>query len=76
MAGSTSSSPSAGPSAAAGSSSTARLTVHLREHAAPGPLACRVRTRHLAHGLHEEDVEVWDSAGVLCAQSRQLAVLA
>ncbi len=58
------------------SSSTAQLTVHLREHPAPGPLACRVRTRHLAHGLHEEDVEVWDSAGVLCAQSRQLAVLA
>jgi hypothetical protein len=58
------------------SSSTAQLTVHLREHPAPGPLACRVRTRHLAHGLHEEDVEVWDSTGVLCAQSRQLALLA
>jgi hypothetical protein len=57
------------------SSSTAQLTVHLREHPAPGPLACRVRARHLAHGLHEEDFEVWDSAGVLCAQSRQLAVL-
>jgi hypothetical protein len=57
------------------SSSTAQLTVQLREHPAPGPLACRVRTRHLAHGLHEEDFEVWDSAGVLCAQSRQLAVL-
>jgi Thioesterase-like superfamily len=56
-------------------SSTAQLTVHLREHPAPGPLACRVRTRHLAHGLHEEDFDVWDSTGVLCAQSRQLAVL-
>jgi hypothetical protein len=57
-------------------SSTAQLTVQLREHPAPGPLACRVRTRHLAHGLHEEDFDVWDSTGVLCAQSRQLAVLA
>jgi Thioesterase-like superfamily len=56
-------------------SSTAQLTVQLREHPAPGPLACRVRTRHLAHGLHEEDFDVWDSTGVLCAQSRQLAVL-
>lgn len=58
------------------SSSTAQLTVHLREHPAPGPLACRVRTRHVAHGLHEEDFDVWDSTGALCAQSRQLAVLA
>jgi hypothetical protein len=57
------------------SSSTAQLTVHLREHPAPGPLACRVRTRHVAHGLHEEDFDVWDSTGALCAQSRQLAVL-
>ncbi len=57
-------------------SSTVQLTVHLREHPAPGPLACRVRTRHLAHGLHEEDFDVWDSTGVLCAQSRQLALLA
>lgn len=57
-------------------SSTVQLTVHLREHPAPGPLACRVRTRHLGHGLHEEDFDVWDSTGVLCAQSRQLALLA
>jgi hypothetical protein len=56
-------------------SNTVQLTVHLREHPAPGPLACRVRTRHVAHGLHEEDFDVWDSTGVLCAQSRQLAVL-
>lgn len=56
-------------------SSTAQLTVHLREHPAPGPLVCRTVTNHLAHGLHDEDVEVWDSRGVLVAQSRQLALL-
>lgn len=56
-------------------SSTAQLTVHLREHPAPGPLACRTVTSHLAHGLHDEDVEVWDSRGRLVAQSRQLALL-
>ncbi|GLZ46279.1 hypothetical protein Acsp06_24640 [Actinomycetospora sp. NBRC 106375] len=56
-------------------SSTVQLTVHLREHPAPGPLACRTVTQHLSHGLHEEDVEVWDARGVLVAQSRQLALL-
>ncbi|WP_433785387.1 thioesterase family protein [Actinomycetospora sp. CA-101289] len=56
-------------------SSTVQLTVHLRERPAPGPLRCRTVTQHLAHGLHEEDVEVWDSAGALVAQSRQLALL-
>lgn len=56
-------------------SSTAQLTVHLREHPAPGPLLCRTVTNHLAHGLHDEDVEVWDARGVLVAQSRQLALL-
>ena len=56
-------------------SSTAQLTVHLREHPAPGPLRCRTVTNHLSHGLHEEDVEVWDSSGALVAQSRQLALL-
>jgi acyl-coenzyme A thioesterase PaaI-like protein len=56
-------------------SSTVQLTVHLREHPAPGPLRCRTVTRHLAHGLHEEDVEVWDTHDRLVAQSRQLALL-
>ena len=56
-------------------SSTVQLTVHLRERPAAGALACRTVTRHLAHGLHEEDVEVFDSAGALVAQSRQLALL-
>jgi acyl-CoA thioesterase len=56
-------------------SATIQLTVHLRAHPAPGWLACRAVTRHLAGGFHEEDFEIWDSAGVLVAQSRQLALL-
>lgn len=33
-------------------------------------------TRFVSGGYHEEDFEVWDSAGALVAQSRQLALLA
>jgi acyl-CoA thioesterase len=57
-------------------STTLELTVHLRARPAPGWLACRVSTRHVQSGLHEEDFEVWDSAGTLVAQSRQIALLA
>jgi acyl-coenzyme A thioesterase PaaI-like protein len=56
------------------SSTTVELTVHVRARPAPGWLACRASTRHLRAGLHEEDFEIWDSAGVLVAQSRQLAM--
>lgn len=56
-------------------STTVQLTVHGRARPAPGWLACRVYTHHLAGGYHEEDVELWDSAGTLVAQSRQLAIL-
>jgi acyl-CoA thioesterase len=56
-------------------SATIQLTVHLRAHPAPGWLACRASTRHVAGGYHEEDFEIWDSGGVLVAQSRQLALL-
>jgi Thioesterase-like superfamily len=56
-------------------SSTVQLTLHLRERPSAGALACRTVTRHLAHGFHEEDVEVYDSAGAFVAQSRQLALL-
>jgi hypothetical protein len=56
-------------------SSTIELTVHIRARPAPGWLACRIQTRHVVAGYHEEDVEVWDSAGELVAQSRQIALL-
>jgi acyl-CoA thioesterase len=57
------------------SSTTIQLTVHLRARPAPGWLAARATTRFVGGGYHEEDFEVWDSAGTLVAQSRQLALL-
>jgi acyl-CoA thioesterase len=59
----------------AGGSTTIELTVHVRARPAPGWLACRVSTRQVSGGYHEEDFEAWDSAGVLVAQSRQLALV-
>ena len=56
-------------------STTIELTLHLRAHPAPGWLACRAAARFVSGGYHEEDFEVWDSAGTLVAQSRQLAVV-
>ncbi len=56
-------------------SATVELTVHVRARPAPGWLACRSTTRFVAGGFHEEDFEIWDGAGVLVAQSRQLALL-
>lgn len=54
---------------------TVQLTVHLRARPAPGWLAFRIGTRFLAGGYFEEDAELWDSAGRLVAQSRQLALV-
>jgi acyl-CoA thioesterase len=56
-------------------STTVQLTVHLRAHPAPGWLACRAAARFVSGGYHEEDFEVWDSAGRMVAQSRQLAMI-
>jgi len=56
-------------------STTIQLTVHLRAQPAPGWLACRTITRFVSNGYHEEDFEIWDSAGTLVAQSRQLALI-
>ncbi|MGW6535651.1 thioesterase family protein [Streptomyces sp. NPDC055051] len=52
---------------------TVELTTHVRCRPAPGPLRVSITTRNLAGGFLEEDAEVWDSAGRLVAQSRQLA---
>ena len=59
-----------------GASTTLELTVHVRARPVPGWLACRVSTRFVTGGYHEEDFEIWDSGGTLVAQSRQLALLA
>jgi hypothetical protein len=53
---------------------TVELTVHVRGVPAPGPLRCRFRSRFVHDGLLDEDGEMWDSAGTLVAQSRQLAL--
>ena len=52
---------------------TLELTAHVRARPAPGWLKVRHATRNMAGGMFEEDCEVWDSAGRLVAQSRQLA---
>jgi Acyl-CoA thioesterase C-terminal domain/Acyl-CoA thioesterase N-terminal domain len=54
---------------------TLELTVHVRAAPEPGWLLVRHATRNLAGGLLEEDAEVWDAAGRLVAQSRQLALV-
>ncbi len=54
---------------------TIELTAHVRALPAPGWLKIGQRTRNVAGGMFEEDCEVWDSAGRLVAQARQLAVL-
>ena len=52
---------------------TLELTVHVRARPAPGWLKLRHATRNVSGGYFEEDCEVWDAAGRLVAQSRQLA---
>jgi acyl-CoA thioesterase len=52
---------------------TLELTAHVRAKPAPGWLRISHATRNFADGYMEEDAEVWDSAGRLVAQSRQLA---
>lgn len=52
---------------------TVELTTHVRALPEPGPLCVVTATRNPAGGFLEEDAEIWDSAGRLVAQSRQLA---
>ncbi len=56
-------------------SATVQLTVHLRRRPDSAWALLHVTTRHVQHGYHDEDVELWDEQGRLVAQSRQLAVL-
>lgn len=52
---------------------TVDLTWHLRALPAPGWLTLIGSGRLISDGWFDEEVEVWDSAGKLVAQSRQLA---
>ena len=52
---------------------TIELTVHLRAQPAPGWLRCVQRATVLHGGFLDEECQVWDSAGRLVAQARQLA---
>jgi acyl-CoA thioesterase len=54
---------------------TVELTVHVRARPAPGWLLSTFETRFISGGLLEEDGELWDSTGVMVAQSRQLALV-
>ncbi|WP_329253115.1 thioesterase family protein [Actinoallomurus sp. NBC_01490] len=56
-----------------GWSPTVELTWHMRAVPAPGPLALYGSGRLVSDGWFDEDVEVWDAAGRLVAQSRQIA---
>jgi hypothetical protein len=56
-----------------GWSPTVELTWHMRAVPAPGWLSLHASGRLVSDGWFDEDVEVWDSAGKLVAQSRQIA---
>ena len=52
---------------------TVELTWHMRAVPAAGVLRVAARCRRVGGGWFDEEAEVWDSAGHLVAQSRQLA---
>ena len=54
---------------------TIELTVHVRARPQPGWLRCAFATHFVTGGFLEEDGEIWDPAGRLVAQSRQLALV-
>jgi hypothetical protein len=58
---------------ATGWAPTVELTMHMRLVPAPGLLAVQAKCRHVSGGWFDEEAEVWDSAGNLVAQSRQIA---
>jgi acyl-CoA thioesterase len=59
----------------AGWTPTIELTVHVRSRPEPGWLRCKFSTHFATGGFLEEDGEIWDGAGRLVAQSRQLALV-
>jgi hypothetical protein len=52
---------------------TVELTFYMRAVPVPGPLRVAARSRNVGGGWFDEEAEVWDLAGSLVAQSRQLA---
>ncbi len=54
---------------------TVELTAHIRARPAPGWLRCAFTTNYVTNGFLEEDGVIWDQAGTLVAQSRQLALV-
>ena len=58
---------------AAGWAPTVELTWHMRAVPVPGPLRVAARCRHVSGGWFDEESEVWDAAGRLVAQGRQIA---
>jgi acyl-CoA thioesterase len=58
---------------AVGWAPTVELTWYMRAVPAPGVLRVAARSRHVSSGWFDEEAEVWDSAGRLVAQSRQIA---
>lgn len=51
---------------------TLEFTGHIRGRPAPGWLLVSLASENVGGGLMEEDAKIWDSAGHLVAQSRQL----
>ena len=58
---------------ASGWAPTVELTWHMRAVPVPGVLQVVARCRHVSGGWFDEEAEVWDAAGRLVAQSRQIA---
>ncbi len=58
---------------ATGWAPTVELTWYMRMVPSPGLLRVATRCRHVSGGWFDEEAEVWDAAGNLVAQSRQIA---
>lgn len=58
---------------ATGWAPTVELTMHMRMVPSPGTLRVAARCRQVSGGWFDEEAEVWDAAGNLVAQSRQIA---